>query len=279
VREQKFIDRLTPEDARRYLRLLDIKQRPPGYEALAELVEAQLTRVPFENASKLYHKKHIGLRGLIDLDRHLDGIERWNLGGTCYANNYYLHLLLKYLGYEVKLCGADMNEPDVHLVNMVTLDGREYLVDGGYGAPLLKPIPLDLSEDYAVELGNERYVLSPRDNRGYSHIGHYRDEQLIHGYTAKPIGREISYFLGVIQDSFTDKSTFMNGLVIIRFYRDRSIAIRSFNLIESEGKAVKIHKMAGREELLQVAGKLFSVPPEILIDAMDEIAERNDDWK
>jgi len=277
--ERKFVDHLESEDARRYLRLLDVKQRPPGYDALAELVEAQLTRVPFENISKLYYKQNIGLRDLIDLDRHLNGIERWNLGGTCYANNYYLHLLLKYLGYQVKLCGADMTEPDVHLVNMVALEGRDYLVDGGYGAPLLKPIPLYLDEDYAVELGNERYVLSPRDNRGYSHMGHYRDGQLIHGYTAKPIGREISYFLGVIQDSFTDSSTFMNALVIIRFYPNRSLAIRSFSLIESEGRNIKIRKMGGREELLRVAKEVFSVPPELLTDAMDEIAERNDDWK
>jgi len=253
--------------------------RDPDLDALEELVEAQLTRVPFENISKLYHKKNIGLRGLIDLDRHLDGIENWNLGGTCYANNYYLHLLLKYLGYKVKLCGADMTEPDVHLVNMVTLDGREYLVDGGYGAPLLKPIPLDLGEDYAVEPGNERYVLSPRDNRGYSHMGHYRDGQLIHGYTAKPIGREISYFLEVIRDSFSDKSTFMNGLAIIRFYPNRSLAIRNFNLIESEGRNIKISKMGGREELLRVAKEVFSVPPEVLTDAMNEIAERICDWR
>lgn len=279
MREQQFIDRLTPEDARRYLRLLDVKQRAPRYDALTELVEAQLTRVPFENISKLYYKKNIGLCGLIDLDRHLDGIERWNSGGTCYANNYYLHLLLKFLGYEVKLCGADMTDPDVHLVNLVTLEGREYLVDGGYGAPLLKPIPLNLSKDYAVELGNERYVLGPKDERGYSHMAHHRDGQLIHGYTVKPINRNIEHFTEVIRDSFTDKSTFMNGLVIIRFYRNRSIAIRSFNLIESEGKAVKIHKMAGREELLNIAEEVFSIPPEILTDAMDEIAERNVDWK
>jgi N-hydroxyarylamine O-acetyltransferase len=274
-----MIDRLTNEDAERYLRLLDIQTREPGYEALAELVEAQLTRVPFENASKLYHKKHIGLRGLIDLDRHLDGIERWNLGGTCYANNYYLHLLLKFLGYEVKLCGADMTDPDVHLVNLVTLEGREYLVDGGYGAPLLKPIPLDLNKDYAVELGNERYVVSPRDARGYSRQCHYRDNQLIHGYTVKPLHRDIGYFREVIRDSFTDKSTFMNGLVIIRFYPNRSMAIRSFNLIESEGRNVKIRKMAGREELLRVGKEVFSIPPEVLSDAMDEIAKLNDDWK
>jgi arylamine N-acetyltransferase len=279
VQEYNTIDRLTPEDARRYLRLLGVQKRRPSYRALEELVEAQITRVPFENVSKLYYKKHIGLRGLIDLDRHLDGIELWNLGGTCYANNYYFHLLLKYLGYEVKLCGADMNDPDVHLVNLVTLEGREYLLDGGYAAPFLKPIPRDLTEDYAVELGNEKYVLKPQDRRGYSFLGHHRDNQLIHGYTVKPIHREIGHFAEVIEDSFSDTSTFMNELAIIRFYRHRSVAIRNFNLIESEGTDVKIHRMSGREELLRVAKDLFSIPGDMLTDAMDEIAKLNNDLK
>jgi arylamine N-acetyltransferase len=279
VQEYNTIDRLTPEDARRYLRLLGVQKRPPSYFALEKLVEAQIKRVPFENVSKLYYKKHIGLRSLIDFNLHLDGIERFNLGGTCYANNYYFHLLLKHLGYRVMLCGADMNDPDVHLVNLVILEGREYLVDGGYAAPFLKPIPRDLIEDHIVELGNEKYVLKPQDRRGYSFLGHHRDNQLIHGYTVKPIQREIGHFVEVIEDSFRNTSTFMNGLVIIRFYRDRSVAIRDSNLIESEGTDVKIHRMSGREELLEVAKEVFSIPPEVLTDAMDEIAKLNDDWK
>ena len=277
--EHEPIDRLTPEDARRYLRLLGIQKRAPSHRALAELVDAQLTRVPFENVSKLYYKKHIGLRGLIDLDRHLDGIERFNLGGTCYANNYYFHLLLCHLGYQVMLCGADMGNPDEHLVNLVALEGREYLVDVGYGAPFLKPIPRDLNEDYMIELGRYRYVLKPRDERGYSRLELYRDNQLNHVYTIKPVHRKIGYFRGVIEDTFNDKATFMNGLAIVRFYRDRSVAIWNFSLIESEGTVSKIHKMAGRKELLRVVEELFSIPPEILTDAMDEIAKLNDDWK
>jgi arylamine N-acetyltransferase len=279
VPENEPIDRLTPDDAQRYLRVLGVLKRPPGYDTLAELVEAQITRVPFENVSKLYYKKHIGLRGLIDLDRHLDGIERFNLGGTCYANNYYFHLLLRHLGYRVMLCGADMTDPDVHLVNLVTLEGREFLVDGGYGAPFLKPIPRDLNEDHAVELGNEKYVLKPQDNRGYSYLGHNRDGQLIHGYTVKPIHRKIGHFSEIIQDSFSDKSTFMNGLTFIRFYHNRSMAIRNFDLIELNGTDVNIREMSGREEVVQAAEKLFSIPPEILTDAMEEIAKLNDNWK
>lgn len=242
------------------------------------MVEAQLTRVPFENVSKLYYKRHIGLRSLIDLDRHLEGMERWNLGGTCYANNYYFHLLLKHLGFQVMLCGADMSLPDLHLVNLVTVEGQEYLVDGGYGAPFLKPMPSGMTEDYIIELGNERYVLKPRDPRGYSRLEHHRENELIHGYTVKPVNREIEHFAGVIADSFDDKATFMNGLIVIRFYRDRSMAIRNFNLIEQAGTNVKIGKIAGPGGLLRVAEELFSIPPEIVSDAMDEIVMINENW-
>jgi arylamine N-acetyltransferase len=103
----------------RYLRVLGCRARKPGPEALTELTAAQLTRVYFENISKLYFMKREGLRELPGLERYLDGIERFHFGGTCYANNYYFHLLLGHLGYDVKLCGADMSAPDVHVVSIV----------------------------------------------------------------------------------------------------------------------------------------------------------------
>ena len=149
----------------RYLAALGVSVGELGLDALQELTAAHLTRIPFENVSKLYYKKHNGLRGLPSLELYLDGIENYNFGGTCYTNNYYLNLLLKYVGYDVKLCGAGMTNPDVHIVNMVTLDGGEYLVDVGYAAPFLKPLPRDLRRDHVVALGRDRYVLKPQDEQ------------------------------------------------------------------------------------------------------------------
>ena len=81
--------------ASRYLRLLGVPRREPTLAALRELVAAQLQRVPFENVSKLYRFRRSGFRGIPDLERHLDDIERLHCGGTCYANNYHLHRLLR----------------------------------------------------------------------------------------------------------------------------------------------------------------------------------------
>ncbi len=131
----------------RYLRLLGVPRRTPSLEGLRELVQAQLCRVPFENVSKLYYKKHLGLASLPSLELFLDGIERFNFGRTCYSNNYYFYQLLANLGYQANLCGVDMSNPDVHLVSMAELDQRQYLVDVGYAAPFAVPLPRDAEMD------------------------------------------------------------------------------------------------------------------------------------
>ena len=56
----------------------------------------------------------------------LDGVDRANLGSTCYGCNGYFNALLRHLGYEVRLCGAAMNLPDVHAVSVVELDLLRY---------------------------------------------------------------------------------------------------------------------------------------------------------
>jgi arylamine N-acetyltransferase len=145
---------------------LGVAKREPCVPALAELVSAHVMRVPFENVSKLYRRKHLGLAGLPGIELFLEGIERYHFGGTCYSNNFHLYTLLASLGYRARLCGADMSNPDVHMVIMVNVDGREYLVDGGYAAPFLSPLPRDLKEDYVVALGRDRYVLRPQDTTG-----------------------------------------------------------------------------------------------------------------
>jgi hypothetical protein len=41
-----------------YLTILGVVQREPSLEALRELLAVHLTRIPFENISKLYYRKH-----------------------------------------------------------------------------------------------------------------------------------------------------------------------------------------------------------------------------
>jgi N-hydroxyarylamine O-acetyltransferase len=155
--------RIADDLAERTLRILGVPRRAPSLDALRELVAAWVTRVPFENVSKIHRWKRLGLTTVPEARVFLDGIERFGFGGTCYANNYHLYALLASLDFDVTLCGADMRDPDVHMVVLAEVEGREFLLDAGYAAPFLEPLPRDLPVDNVVVLGRDRYVLQPKN--------------------------------------------------------------------------------------------------------------------
>ena len=262
----------------RYLTLLGISEKAPSSDALYELVQSHLFKVPFENISKLYYYKHFNLQGLPDLELFLDGIERFHFGGTCYSSNYYFYLLLDQLGYAVKLCGADMSNPDVHLVSVVSIEQKEYLIDVGYAAPFLTPLPRDLATDYVMVLGRDQYVLKPQDAQGYSRMELYRDESLKHGYSVNPAPRQIHEFEHIIVDSFREDSTFMNALLLARFYPNRSLVLHNLTLVESQGSAARIHALGSREELVQAAYTYFAIPKKIAREVVTDIRQFGDAW-
>jgi arylamine N-acetyltransferase len=208
----------------------------------------------------------------------LDGIERFHFGGTCYTNNYYLYQLLANLGYQIKLCGADMSNPDVHLVSMVTVEKREYLVDAGYAAPFLTPLPRDLATDYIIVLGRDRYVLKPQDASGCSHMELYRDGSLKHGYLAKPMPRQIHEFEHVIVDSYRDDATFMNALLLARFFPNRSLVIHNLAVIEPRGTVSSIQTLSNQDQLGQVVFEYFAIPKEFTEDVVRGFGQLGDVW-
>ena len=261
-----------------YLAILGVARREPSLEALRELVAAHLTRIPFENISKLYYRKRWGLVNLPAIGLYLDGIDKYHFGGTCYSNNYYFHLLLRSLGYQAKLCAADMKTPQVHALNLITIEGREYLVDTGYAAPLLEPIPRDLASDYETVLGRDRYVLKPQDANGCSRLELYRDGVLRHGYLAKPEPRKIEDFSKVIAASFSAEATFLNSVLLVRFNPGRSVLIHNLTLVESEGNKSTVHGLANRDELIAAIEQRFGITRKIVREAVGQLGNLQDAW-
>jgi len=272
------IEPVDEEVAAHYLAILGVARRQPSLEAFRELLAAHLTRIPFENISKLYYRKRLGLVNLAPIQLYLDGIDKYHFGGTCYSNNYHFYLLLRSLGYEAKLCAADMKTPQVHALNMITVEGREYMADTGYAAPLLEPIPRDLTADYEIVLSRDRYVLKPQDANGCSRLQLYRDGVLRHGYLAKPTPRKIEDFGKVIGASFSANATFLNSVLLVRFYPGRSVLIHNLVLVESEGNKSALRALADREELITAIEQRFGMPREIVSDAVDQLGNLQDAW-
>jgi N-hydroxyarylamine O-acetyltransferase len=279
ARQSSFSERLEASLVRRYLGLLGVAPQEPSLSTLRELVQAHLTRIPFENISKLYYWKREGLTGVPDIHRFLDGIEEHHLGGTCYCNNFHFYSLLTSLNYHVKLCAADMTKPDVHMVSMVTVEGREYLVDAGYAAPFLLPMPRYLTTDHEIKLGGDAYVLKPQDAAGRSRMELYRNGVLKHGYLAKPEPKCLDDFWAAISDSFQQDATFLNSLLLARFWPGRSVVIHNFTLIESQGNKSTIHELAGCDELVDKVEDHFGISWPIVAEVVGGLGALQDAWR
>lgn len=261
---------------KKYLALLEVDKSSHSFELLKKIVKAHLIKVPFENISKLYYKQQ-GMNYLPNFSQYLDDIENYNFGGTCYANNYYFYLLLEHLGYDIKLCGADMRNPDVHLISIVTIDESEFIVDGGYAAPFLKPLPRDLKIDHVITYGKEKYILKPKNDDGTSRLEQYYLGELKHWYTAKPAQRRIEDFRNVIECSYADEATFMNALLITRFSENGSLVLRNLHLTEIDGANISSQKLQ-LDDVPQTIEKKFGMPAVIVKQAISRLKELKDVW-
>jgi arylamine N-acetyltransferase len=260
----------------RYLKLLGVEPEPPSLDHLARLVTAQIIRVPFENLSKLLQKRRTSTQTVPTFAEYLNGVEHLGFGGTCYVNNPYFNLLLRHVGYDTDLYGADMSNPDVHIVSIVRLEGREYLVDVGYGAPFYEPIPSDLTHAVEISWGNQRYVLHPRDPNGRSRLDHYHEGQLIHGYTVNPIPRTAGHFAKVIRGSYDSSANFMNALVIERFYSDRSVRIHNLKRSETNQSGSSTRQLISRDELVRTVHEDTGIPLDLVHEAVDDLKLEGD---
>ena len=261
-----------PDTFERYLSILGIEPAPPSLDHLSRLVRAQIIRVPFENISKLYLRKTQGAAYIPTLEEHLDGIKRFNFGGTCYANNPYFSELLRHLDYDVTICGADMSKPDVHVVSVVRIEGREYLVDAGYGAPFYEPMPRDLDHSHEITFGRNKYVLHPQGEFGRSRMDHFRGGELIHGYVVKPDPRDVDHFAEVIRESYSDTATFMNVVVVERFFPNRSVRFHNLTVTESTPDEATTAQLADKEELAEAIEHHCGFPAQMVRSAIADIA-------
>jgi arylamine N-acetyltransferase len=176
------------------------------------------------------------------------------------------------------LCGADMSNPDSHLVNVVNLENRQYLLDVGYAAPFLKPIPLDLQKNYQIEFGADRYVLLPKDNNGHSKLQLYRNNELKHGYKVKPYPRSKTEFDNVIKNSFRDSATFFNAILLVKYNHNESTVIHNFSLIESNVKNYHKRILSNTAELADEIVARFGMKKQIVQYSLNFINNYNDAW-
>ncbi|KAM6065440.1 LOW QUALITY PROTEIN: arylamine N-acetyltransferase, pineal gland isozyme NAT-3-like [Theristicus caerulescens] len=130
---------------------------------LTDIFQHHIRAVPFENLSI-----HCGERIELDLEATYNKIVRKKRGGWCMENNYLLSWVLKTLGYDVTLLASRVYVPEYgayaeeidHLLLKVVLDGKPYIVDGGFGMvyQLWQPMELISGRDQPQTPGVFRFL-------------------------------------------------------------------------------------------------------------------------
>lgn len=259
----------------RYLRILGIEKHSPTLQNLQILTASHLCKIPFENVLKLYKVKVQNIREYPDLYEYLDNIENNNFGGTCFTNNYYINLLMNYLGYDVKLCSADIAvasaASDSHMLNVVLVDGREVVVDVGYGAPFWKAFYRDSDQDIAMNFGLDKYVLKPENENGCNKLEVYHNEELVHGYLLKPFRKTLIDFQNVIHASYQDSGTFINRLVFVKFDENKITALRNNKITMSTPNSSQVTLLQNRQDIQNALVQEYKIPSVIAQDVVSSL--------
>ncbi|KAL1271250.1 hypothetical protein QQF64_030266 [Cirrhinus molitorella] len=103
--------------------------------------------IPFENLSI-----HSGEKNTMDLQIIYDKIVKSNRGGWCCENNLLFSWVLKEMGYKFTILGGkvfnsqeqEFLPTDCHLINLVEIDGKQYLADVSFGVSCQIWHPLEL---------------------------------------------------------------------------------------------------------------------------------------
>ncbi|HEX7853039.1 MAG TPA: arylamine N-acetyltransferase [Sphingobium sp.] len=137
---------MTSEDITGYLDRIGIEAPPrPNLDGLIRLQRAHRLAIPFENLD-------IPLGRGVDVSpdavvAKLVGARR---GGYCFEQNGLFVRVLTALGFATRplmarvwLGVADAVPPRTHMLVLVTLDGRDWIADVGFGGSFTPPMPLE----------------------------------------------------------------------------------------------------------------------------------------
>ncbi len=128
-----------------YLNRIGITQHhlPATTRTLIYLQQQHLLHVPFENVDI-----NNGVPIELDTFRFYEKIVQHRRGGYCYECNGLFYELLKWLGFEVKMISCrvvhhrHIGPAFDHLALIVSVEGKDWLVDAGFGDFSMKPLAL-----------------------------------------------------------------------------------------------------------------------------------------
>lgn len=257
-------------DEKKYLKLLGIQVEPPSVSFLVAIVKRHLAKVPYENISKIIRFHEVG-PSIPSLEEFVGGIADKTFGGTCFAQNIYLNHILNYLGFESKLIGIRKDGLLSHLSLRIDIGGSNYCVDVGIMSSFSGPFRIHPSESFKKDLGNQRFVFSPKSDLENYSLEIFRDGKMIRGFESSSLPyTEQDLEIG-IRKTFERSAMFMTTLCVHRVFGTHSRGIWNRNFYQINGVEHSVRQIQSYSELKSVCNNELMIseyPLEVTLDLL-----------
>jgi N-hydroxyarylamine O-acetyltransferase len=251
--------------------------RAPTLETLRAIHRAHLMTIPYENLNL-----HIG-RGLpLDQMQAFEKIVGQGRGGWCYEMNGLLAWALTEMGYDVTLLASGvMEQPQgdgsegEHLVLMVKIDGRPWLVDVGFGNGIFEPIPMEVGS--YTQQGFLNYALSRNGDVWFFKNHQYGGAGFV--FTLTP--REMPHFTEMCQFLQTDPTgRFVTKTLCFRFTERGYDMLIGAVLTKVREAGVSERVIESEADYEQALGETFGLrfPLETLQPLWEKVWQRHLVW-
>lgn len=274
----------SPVDLAAYFRRIDYAgPQHAGLDTLSALVLAHAQAIPFENLNPL-----LRLPVALDLPALQAKLINKQRGGYCYEHNLLLQHVLTALGFNVQgllarvlwNVSADVTTPRSHMVLLITLNGRRYATDVGFGT-VTPTSPLSLEHNLEQQTPHELFRYREADGEWTLEVRIQEEWRRVYCFTLQP-QHQVDYEVANWYTSTHPSSPFLRSLIVGKVAPGRRYTLLNNNFAihcHNDKRTDRRKLVSGAEiqELLQsVFGLQLPATPELIriLDGFSDPAEQ-----
>lgn len=255
-----------PEWAITYLHRMRLKPQDPDFPFLQAICRAHMQVFPYENVSKLLFFEQKSSDKLVPTpEEYVANAVRYDMGGTCFANNGSLLALLRALGYQGHLMPLSPTHMAILIRGLLPNDEPVY-VDMGAAAPIFAPVALHSAAEHEIAFGFDsvRIVRDSVQPERFRFLRFRRGELVSDRWNFDPSeAREIQDFSESVALTFQPDATYMGCLRVQLYQLDRgrslSLLNNSLQIMKENGAEEKI-LLRSLDEMETVVAEEFALP-------------------
>lgn len=216
-----------------------------------------MKQIPFEN---LDVRRNIPI--YLNLATIYEKIVHHKRGGFCYEVNGLFHWLLVTLGFQAQLVAATVKRPngvwaktDTHVGIIVHINDKQYLVDVGFGASPLFPVPINGKEH--TDTGGTYKVV--KQDMQYYDLMKKEDEDWRTLYRFDRNEKDlVDFHEGCVFNQVAKDSSFTHSDLVTLPTHDGRLTLSGYSLTE-ESNGISKKRVLTATEKKEVLKELFGI--------------------